>query len=600
MIRLFLSFLSRFGTNRRAKLLYLTLLALIAGAMELVGISLIFPLIALINNPNVIIENQYLRVVFNILNFSDTRYFTVFIACSIGVIFVLKNAYSLFYQNAQYKFITDWKNDICKQLMRGYLSKPYTFFLTKNSSELINMLSNIVYFVLDGFILQAIIIITHLVVGSVIILFLLKQYLVPTLVSATLLAILIKLQNFYLKNYIKKISQEYSKLRLENYHVLQQSIGAIKETKMHLKEEYFLNVYDKVNKKVSASDKDLIFLRYLPTSTTEILLIFTIILMACLLLFRPDMEGAKVEDLAVLAAVAFRLAPIVNRSLASLSQMSASRDSVNLMLQEELFSVPITYSQDYMKIIIKERISFKDIFFTYPGKKVPSLNNINLTINKGEFIGIIGHSGAGKTTLIDVLTGLLPQDSGEIYLDEVKLNQQNIRGFRANIGYVNQNIFIMDATVRENVAFRVPYKDIDDAKVIEALKKAELYEYFELLPDKLNTQLGENGKNLSGGQKQRISIARALYHDPQIIILDEATSALDLETENNIIKIINALKGDKTIIAVAHRLSTLKAADRLIYMKNGTIIDVGTFNELEEKHSDFKDLLKLSDFRNNG
>jgi ATP-binding cassette subfamily C protein len=598
MIRLFLSFLNKFGVNRRTKLLQLTLLALMAGVMELIGISLIFPLIALINNPNVVVENQYLSAAYKILNFSDTRYFTVLIACNIGVVFILKNAYSLFYQNAQYKFITDWKNDICKQLMRGYLSRPYTFFLTKNSAEIVNMLSNTVYFVLDGFILQAIIICTHFLVGGVIIIFLLKQYLIPTIVSATLLAILITLQNFYLKNYIKKISQEYSKLRLENYQVLQQSIGAIKETKMHLKEEYFLNVYDKVNKKVSASDKDLIFLRYLPTSTTEILLIFTIILMACLLLFRPDIEGAKVADLAVLAAVAFRLAPIVNRSLASLSQMSASRDSVILMLQEELFIEPET-SDKYGIITVKERISFKDIYFTYPGKEIPSLNNINLTINKGEFIGIIGHSGAGKTTLIDVLTGLLPQDSGEIYLDKVILDHEIIRGFRANIGYVNQNVFIMDATVRENVAFRVPHKDIDDTKVIEALKKADLYKHFESLPDKLNTYLGENGKNLSGGQKQRISIARAIYHNPQIIILDEATSALDLETENNIIKIINALKGEKTIIAVAHRLSTLKAADRLIYMKNGTIIDTGTFDELEEKHSDFKDLLKLSDFRNN-
>jgi ATP-binding cassette subfamily C protein len=596
MIKALIAFLNKFGAGRKLSLLKMVVFALLAGIIELLGITLIFPLITVINNPQIIFDNYYLHQIYDNLGFTDTRYFTLTIAMVIGIVFVLKNSYSLLYQNIQYKFIADWKNDICKQFMQSYLAKPYSFFLGRNSAEIINIVSNTIYYVLDGYILQAIIITTNILVGSVIVFFLLKLYFIPTVVSASMLAIMIYCQNLFLKRTVKRISEEYSKLRIENYLVLQQSIGAIRETKMHLKEEYFLERYNETNQKVSATDKDLLFLRYLPTSTTEILLIFTIIVMACLLLFQPNHGSTKVADLAVLAAVSFRLAPLVNRSLSAFSQMGSTRGALDIVLNEELTQEPILFPEQRI-VNIKHAISFKNISFTYPGKQQPSLSNIDLAINKGEFIGIIGHSGAGKTTLIDILTGLLLPDEGQVFLDDTILSDDNIRGFRANIGYVNQNIFLMDASVRENVAFRVPIEEIDDAKVIEALKKAELYDHFLSLPDKLETRLGENGKNLSGGQRQRISIARALYHDPEVIILDEATSALDLETENNIIKVINALKGQKTIIAVAHRLSTLKAADRLIYMKNGSIIDIGSFEYLEQNHSEFKNLLKLSDFR---
>lgn len=239
----------------------------------------------------------------------------------------------------------------------------------------------------------------------------------------------------------------------------------------------------------------------------------------------------------------------------------------------------------------KNKISLKNINFSYNENK-QILKNLSLEINKGDFIGIIGLSGAGKSTLADVIMGLLPPNSGEIMVDNITLNNKNYSKFRRMIGYVPQQVNVIDKSFKENVAWGC--KNINEEGVIKALKAAQIYDVIQEYPESINANaiVGSNG--LSQGQKQRLAIARALYRDAEILIFDEATSALDVQVENEITEMLKKLSSSKTIIAIAHRLSTLKACNKLIYLKDGKIVDIGTFSELSSRHEDFYNLVKLS------
>jgi ABC-type multidrug transport system fused ATPase/permease subunit len=244
------------------------------------------------------------------------------------------------------------------------------------------------------------------------------------------------------------------------------------------------------------------------------------------------------------------------------------------------------------KLKLKDSIELRNVYFSY--NEVDVLLDINIKIKRGEFIGVVGHSGSGKTTIVDILMGLLKPRVGELVIDGVIANESIIRSLRHSIGYVPQNPFIGDMSVRQNIAYGKDSADIDDTRVREVLDIVDLLSFFEQKPDELNFKLGEGGKALSGGQKQRIAIARALYSDPHILVLDEATSALDVKSESEISKAIAKLKGKTTIIAIAHRLSTIRRSDRVILVNWGEIEDTGTFDELVKRNDNFRQLVDLS------
>jgi ATP-binding cassette subfamily C protein len=256
----------------------------------------------------------------------------------------------------------------------------------------------------------------------------------------------------------------------------------------------------------------------------------------------------------------------------------------------------LDFEEKKMNIIVdfKDKIQLKNVTFSY--KKSPVIKKLNLEIKKGEFVGIIGLSGAGKSTLADILMGLLPIDEGEIFVDNFKFDQTNFNVIRKLIGYVPQQINILDGSFKRNVAWGLKDDEINEEKIIQALKQARLYDLVESQEDGINSNVIKGSIGLSQGQKQRLAIARALYRNAEILIFDEATSSLDVETEYEITRMLCAMKGEKTIIAIAHRLSTLKSCDRLIYLKNGEVVDVGSFEELSKKHADFEKLIKLSGF----
>jgi ABC-type multidrug transport system fused ATPase/permease subunit len=294
-----------------------------------------------------------------------------------------------------------------------------------------------------------------------------------------------------------------------------------------------------------------------------------------------------VPTLALFAAAAFRLMPSVNRVLTAMQTLRYGLPVIDTLYEELKLEVPDAID-DFSEVSpgFRQEIRLNEVSYTYQGALSPALNGLALSIKVGEFVGFIGSSGSGKSTLVDIVLGLLPCDSGRIEVDGQDI-QENMRAWQNQIGYVPQAIYLTDDTLRRNVAFGLPNEQIDDVAVQKAIKAAQLEEFVATLPEGLETVVGERGVRLSGGQRQRIGIARALYHDPSVLVLDEATSALDTATESGVMKAVNALQGSKTIIMVAHRLSTVEHCDRLYKLEQGRIVGEGTPQDMlaSSKHT---------------
>lgn len=596
MFELFRAVVNRLGGQYKRRLLLLSFGAIIAGLLEVAGLALIFPLIAVVSDPSMVESNKYLLMVYEFMGFDSPEHMLYFIAISIGAVFILKNLYMIAFQYAQLSFIRMWRNDLAETVMKRYLKAPYQYHLSRQTNDMINMLNYSAYFVLNNFVLPCITFMSTIVVSSILLLFILVQFFWASLMSGVFMVLVSFVQSQVIKRMASKINQEANKPRAFNLSVLTQSIGAIKETKSYNREEHFERLFAHSNGRVSLFDRKMGFIQQVPPYITEITLITSIILMCCLVLSKTYSPLDGVISLAILAAVAFRLAPMINRALFSYSQLRVS-SGVAQELLDEMDALDVlnqeTPNESTTPLPFERELKLEHVEFYYH-KNAVALHDINLSIKKGEFVGIIGASGAGKTTLVDLLLGLLIPEKGVYKVDDMVIQAEHLHALRRLMGYVSQSPFIFNATVRENVAFGVAPEDINDEKVSQALAMAQIDDFFRSQPDYTQKQITDGGKGLSGGQRQRLAIARALYHDPQVLILDEATSALDVETEYEITQVINRLKGDKTIIAIAHRLSTLKECDRVIYMEEGLIRDVGTFKELSAKHTSFARLLELS------
>jgi ATP-binding cassette subfamily C protein len=371
-------------------------------------------------------------------------------------------------------------------------------------------------------------------------------------------------------------------------------LNNIKEIKILSSEKLFYDNFVQQSRELKKIQILQGFYASIPPYIIEILVVISLLLMACILSIQNmNSNSALIASFAIVVASLFRIAPALNRIQSAIIAINTSRTFVKQFNSEHekfLYNYPQIF-ENQSKMDFKYKITFENVNFNYiDGKDV--IKNISFDINKGDFVGIIGLSGAGKSTIADILTGLLPIDSGRILVDGQELNEKTFPQFRRLIGYVPQQINVLDKPFRENVAFGC--ENINDEAVIKALKVAQIYDVIMEYPEGINSNVLVGSTGLSQGQKQRLAIARALYRDPEILILDEATSALDVQVENEITEMLKEIGKSKTIISIAHRLSTLKACNKLIYLKDGKIVDIGTFDELCSKYPDFDRLVKLS------
>lgn len=590
----FSNFIKYYGKGRKLKLFGFFLLSLVAGALEFLGITLIYPFILLIIKPQSVVHTKYYSDFSAFLHIHNTLTCAFILGFIVTLVFIAKNLFMIFTLYLQNKFTNNWKLAIGKQFMHYYLFSPYKNSLETSPSEKLYNLNFLIEQSIEGFIFRIISLMTNLSIVIMILVLLFMKFLFAALVTSAFIIFSMVFQSRIFKKKVAQIAQTRLKVSTVNNEKMQENIHNLKEIKILSAENYFFDEYATSQQKLSKVTCDNNFYILMPQYIIEIFVVLALLLLGGIVSLQNIAQTSwMVASYAVIAAAIFRIAPALNRIQISITSINTSRDFTKTMIMEcKKINLGFVEEKSDFKLEFKDKIQLKDVCFAY--KKAQVIKNLNIEIKKGEFIGIIGLSGAGKSTLADIIMGLLPIDSGEIFVDEVQLNQKNFSALRKLTGYVPQQINILDGSFKRNVAYGLPDEEIDEEKVINALKKAKLYDFVTEFDEGVNAKVITGSAGLSQGQKQRLAIARVLYRNPEILIFDEATSSLDVETEHEITQMLNTIKGEKTIIAIAHRLSTLKSCDRLIYLKKGQIIDTGSFEDLSAKHIDFQKLIKLS------
>lgn len=565
-----------FNRTDKIKLVALLLMIILGSFLELFGVAAFMPFIETVMSPENIFENVWLSALYEALHFSSADYFLAFLAFAISAIYILKNIYLSILQNCILKFSYRTRKNLAVRLLKTYMREPYTFHLNKNVAELQRSLQvdTNQFMLLVNSSLQMIAEITVCIV--------LGLYLFDTSHSITgiVIALLVVCVGFFL--YIsKKVSL---RLGLQNqaynaklFQWVNQALGGIKEVKVLRREEFFVSSYEKNYEKLIKGARINELLSALPRYIVEAVCI-TGLLMAVVVKMFWGFQGNEVSDfipqLAVCAVGAFRLLPSVGKMNAYANSIMYCIPSLDLIYNdlkqiEGCENADVVHSKSKLgKWNFEREIRLENITYRYPDADAPVLQNVNLVIPKEKTVAFIGSSGAGKTTLADIILGLLPPEKGRVLMDGNNIYDDLERWYQ-HLGYIPQTIYLSDDTIRNNIAFGIKEEEIDEEAVWKALDKAQLSDFVKRLDKGLDTFVGDRGVRLSGGQRQRIGIARALYHDPDILVLDEATSALDNETEQAVMESIESLKGKKTMLIIAHRMTTIRNADFIYEIVSG-------------------------------
>lgn len=567
------------SATQKKRLVVLTGLLIIGVFLEMAGLGIIIPSLGIILNPNIgakyPIFQSFLKFIGN-----PTRIQLILLGMSCMVlVYLIKAFFSVFVSWRQSKFSGDFLAELSHELFLGYLSQPYTLHLQRNSSELLrNIQSEVAQF---NNVAQAAINLTtelSVIIGVALLLIIIE----PLGALSIIMFLTITAYVFHRATKNKLVrwgqSRQYHAMHI-NQHLMQ-GLAGVKDVKLMGRESYFLEEYSNHNNEYTKTKIKADTLALVPRPYLELMSVIGLIGLIVLMIIQGKPLELLLPTLGVFVAAAFRMLPSVNRIMAAMQVIRFARPVVDVLYNEfkdiRDFRETVTYKT---AVNFTDEIKIENLYFAYPGTTFMAINNISMSIKKGESIGLIGTSGSGKSTLVDVILGLLTPTSGIVKADNQDI-QNNLRGWQDQIGYVPQSIYLTDDTLRRNVAFGIPHSQIDDNAVENAIKAAQLNEFVDSLPDKLETLVGERGVRLSGGQRQRIGIARALYHDPQVLVLDEATSALDLATEDGVMQAVTALRRDKTLIIIAHRLSTVENCDRLYRLDQGYIVEEGSPSDI--------------------
>lgn len=552
------------------------IVAMILGAiLEAIGIGAILPLISIMGNPDFLTVYPKVTKYAGIFGIMTHIQFIITATFLLLILYIIKNIYLAWQNKIQIDFAVQNQIYYSEELLTEYLQKPYLYHLNHNTATLLRNVNSGGVIVFSLIMVSMFTLLTEIITAVTIWLMLVMIDAFTAIIVAGFIGSLLY---FIIKGFRKKITEqgkiqnEYSALYIK---CINQSLGAIKETKVSCKEEFFLDAFRKAYFEYGKANGKFLFMNQLPRMLIETIIVCGLLLLIITKLMLGNQPEEIVPLLGVLALAAFRLMPSANR-IVNLSNGIRFQMPLFNELYEDLLIIKNKGAKETETCLQKPEsrmdfenvVSVEELSFAYPEIEKQVLNNISFSIPKGKFVGIVGPSGAGKTTFVDILLGLLAPSKGKISVDGKNI-YDDIRTWQANLAYVPQSIYLIDGTIRENIALGVDEKEINDALINKVLQMAELYDFVQELPAGIDTTVGERGVKLSGGQRQRIGIARALYYQPQVLVLDEATSALDNETEKSITDTILKLKGQITIIAVAHRLTTLAQCDFKVKFENG-------------------------------
>lgn len=573
------------------KLTGLVFFMLIAALLELVGIGMIPVFVSIIAAPEKVMENEIIAPFLTYLGITKSGELLLFGGGVLLVAFIVKSIYIIFFNYVEAKFIYRRQYYLGKKLMDKYMFAPYTFHLEKNSAEILRNVTGEIRILINVVVTNILKMTREGVIAVTIFLFLLVVEPLITLIVLLISGVGVGSFLFLTQKKVKRLGKEEQLHRRNMIQAVNQGVGGIKDARILNREKNFVKKFSDEALKSSNLMAYIRFIQQIPKPVVETSAVLGMMCIAGLMVLQGRSIASIIPILTLFAMAVVRLMPAVQQLSSMYTNLRYNMVSIEPIYEDmnilDSYRLKNKNRDTKEDITFTEEIKARNVTYSYPNSSEKALNGVSFRIKPGESVAFVGESGSGKTTLVDALLGLLDLNDGEFTVDGKNI-ETVLTSWHKNIGYIPQSIYLSDETLKENIAFGIPYEEIDDSRVTDVLRSAQLKELVDSLPKGLNTIVGENGTRLSGGQRQRIGIARALYHNPQLLVMDEATSALDNITEREVTKAIESLKGKKTLIIIAHRLTTVENCDTLFMMKNGKIIDSGSYEDLKSKNLEFQ------------
>jgi len=568
--------------KKRASLLLIMII--IMAFIDMLGVASILPFMSVLANPSLIETNSFLSSMFqatSAIGIKTTQEFIFLLGVLVFIFLIFSLSFKAFTVYVQTRFIQMQQHSISKRLLENYIYQPYSWFLNRNSADIGKTILSETGLIIG----QGLIPISNLITHGIITIFLLILLLTVDIKLTLIVTFVIGGPYFIIFTFCRKFLDRIGKERLISnkfrFKFISEAFGASKEVKVAKLEEFFINRFSKYSIIAAKNNASSNIINQLPRYFIEAIAFGGMLL---LILFIISKTGTLINSIPIIAVYAFagyRLIPSIQQIYQSITSLKFSNATVN-QVYDDLKNLKISsLNQDQDILPFNKTIKLNHIIYNYPNSSRTALKDINLTIPALKTVGLVGPTGCGKTSTVDVILGLLEPQKGTLEIDGEIITKKNLRSWQRSIGYVPQNIYLSDDTIAANIAFGVDPENINFQSIERAAKIANLDMFvINELPNKYQTVVGERGVRLSGGQRQRIGIARALYHNPKVLILDEATSALDNQTEQTVMDEINKLRKDLTIILIAHRLNTIKNCDVIFRFEKGQLVTQGTFNEL--------------------
>lgn len=554
--------------------------AILAAVLETVGVSIIVPLVNVLLQPELLWENQIVKWVAAVLSLNSDNQLTVLIIVGVVLLYIIKNIFFVFYSWLKIKYACKVQRELAVDMMTSYMNRGYAFFLNHNFSEInqgVNVdvisLYNVVTNLLQG--------ISQIAIVVFICAFMCYadwQLALGVIVAAGICLLMIF---FVFRKRMLHAGKEIRKYNILAVKAFQEAVLGIKEVFVLRKQRHFINAFEKNTMEKQRAQVIQVVGTEIPAYIIEAICITGIMVILGVRMLELTNPEEFVAVLASFAVGAFRILPAIGKISVSINMISSSLPGMNSVYEnliearqyaDNFECVDVQDAEQYIGRRYEKTLWAHNISFSYPNSSERVLEKLNIEIPKGKSIALVGESGAGKSTLADILLGVLAPTEGTVFLDDMDIrNIPNL--WSKTVGFVPQSIYLADASIRENVAFGISASDVDDNRVVDSLKKANLYGFVEELPNGILTEVGDRGVRLSGGQRQRIGIARALYHNPEILVLDEATSALDNDTEASVMEAIESLQGTITLIIIAHRLTTIRNCDKIYEIRDGKAVE---------------------------
>lgn len=575
-----------FDKKQKRQMAGLAVLILIGGVLETMSVSMMLPVVQVIMDPDSLMTNAYVSGIVKMLHIDSGRQLIILMLGALIVLFVIKNAYLLFQTYVQNTFVTRNRNRMISRVMREFLNRPYEEYLgadiptvfrltdsdIPNAFELILvMIQMLTEVVVTVFICCALVIVSPAMCLFIVVIFLGMTIMITKVLKPRLNAIGRRNQS---------IQSRIAKWRI-------QSIYGLKDVKVLHREEFFVRNYYESGAIGANVARNYAVLNNLPRLLIESVFMAAMLLFIMIYMLRGGDISVLIPQLSAFAVAAIRIMPSASRINTYLSQIAYSQPCLDYLYENLTAEMKVDVNgsvtgltkgdqeqteTDRHPLELKDKIVLDHISFTYPNTEKPIFTDAHMEVHKGQSVGIMGPSGAGKSTIVDILLGLLHAQEGTITCDGVNIFD-DYASWLGKIGYIPQAIYLIDESIRDNIAFGIDADKIDDKRIWEVLEEAQLKEFVEELPDGLDTTIGDRGVRISGGQRQRLGIARALYHNPEILVFDEATSALDGDTEKAVMDAVNSFHGRKTMVIIAHRLNTIAKCDVIYKVENEKIVE---------------------------